>query len=312
MPKIGVLYLGGAKRLTVTDMLRQAYASLGYEVDAYSYELDNEEPIASRAKVIIGRRWSDPDVEADLERVIDRYGIKVLLPFVDGAIEIAAWIAERRDDIYVPGCSSLLSSALFDKAASAGLFADAGLDIPATYTPGDSPVFPLIAKPRCGSASRGLLIIDNEDALKAITNPGDYLIQEYIEGAEEYTVDCFIDRSGHICALSPRRRIATLGGEVVRTVTVDIPALTAASRKAIERLCLRGAVTLQYLHTGDRFLLMEINPRLGGGVTASIAAGADITGMIAAESTGRHVPELVARPDVLTIRCFQDITIFPS
>lgn len=312
MSKIGVLYLGGAKRLTVTDMLRQAYASLGYEVDAYSYELDNEEPIASRAKVIIGRRWSDPDVEADLERVIERHGIKVLLPFVDGAIEIAARIAERRDDIYVPGCSSILSSALFDKAASAGLFADAGLDIPATYTPGDSPVFPLIAKPRCGSASRGLLIIDNEDALKAITNPGDYLIQEYIEGAEEYTVDCFIDCSGRICALSPRRRIATLGGEVVRTVTVDIPALTAASRKAIERLGLRGAVTLQYLHSGDRFLLMEINPRLGGGVTASIAAGADITRMIAAESTGHPVPELSARPDVLTIRCFQDITIFPS
>lgn len=312
MPKIGVLYLGGAKRLTVTDLLRQAYTSLGYEVEAYSYELDHEEPIASRATVIIGKRWSDHDVEADLERIIERHDIKVLLPFVDGAIEIAARIAERRDDIYVPGCSSILSSALFDKVASAALFADAGLDIPATYYPGDSPVFPLIAKPRCGSASRGLLIINNEDALKAIANPCDYLIQEYIEGAEEYTVDCFIDYSGRICTMSPRRRIATLGGEVVRTVTVNIPALTDASRKAIERLGLHGAVTLQYLHSGDRFLLMEINPRLGGGVTASIAAGADITRMIAAESTGHHVPELTAQPGVLTMRCFQDITIFPS
>lgn len=312
MPRIGVLYLGGAKRLTVTDLLRQSYASLGHEVEAYSYELDREEPIAGRATIIVGKRWSDPAVDADLERVIDTCRIKVLLPFVDGAIEIAARIAERRNDIYVPGCSSALSSALFDKAASARLFAEAGLDIPATYRSGESPAFPLIAKPRRGSASRGLLVIRDSAALHAIPDPGDYLIQEYVEGAEEYTVDCFIDRSGRICALSPRRRIATLGGEVVRTVTVDIHALTAASRKAIERLGLRGAVTLQYLRSGDRFLLMEINPRLGGGVTASIAAGADITGMIAAESTGHDVPELAAQPGVLTMRCFQDITIFPS
>ncbi|MDE7152083.1 MAG: ATP-grasp domain-containing protein [Candidatus Amulumruptor sp.] len=312
MPKIGVLYLGGAKRLTVTDLLKQAYASLGYTVDAYSYELSEEEPIASSATVIIGKRWSDPDVYADLERIIDSYGITVLLPFVDGAIEIAARIAERRDDIYVPGCSSTLSSALFDKAASERLFAAAGVDIPATYTPGGTPAFPLIAKPRCGSASRGILVVRDDSDLRAIADPDNYLIQEYIEGAEEYTVDCFIDRSKKICALSPRRRIATLGGEVVRTVTVDIPALTAASRRTIEHLGLRGAVTLQYLHGGGRFLLMEINPRLGGGVTASIAAGADITRMIAAESTGNPVPELAAQPGVLTMRCFQDITIFPS
>lgn len=56
----------------------------------------------------------------------------------------------------------------------------------------------------------------------------------------------------------------------------------------IETFSLRGPVNLQFLHDldSDRYLLMEVNPRLGGGVICSIFAGAPITDYIIDEALG--------------------------
>lgn len=61
------------------------------------------------------------------------------------------------------------------------------------------------------------------------------------------------------------------------------------SRKVIEHFRLTGPVTIQFLHDldKDRFLLMEVNPRLGGGVICSIYAGAPITDYILLEAMGK-------------------------
>lgn len=303
-----ILMLGGAKRLTMAHHLIRAVSNRGYEPRLLSYELSAEEPIAYVADLIIGRRWSDPTLSDHLAGVVRDNDVRVVIPFVDGAIEPAAALAAACPGLYCPCSSPALSAALFDKAASAELFAKAGLDIPATFTTGEKPVFPLIAKPRRGSASKGIIILHDNADLTDIARPGDYLIQEYIPDAEEYTVDCFIARSGEICTISPRRRLMTLGGEVTRTVTLARPDLTEAAARAIRSLNLRGAATLQYLDSPRGPLLMEINPRLGGGATATIAAGADIAGMITDEALGIAPTPATARPDTLTVRCFQDVT----
>lgn len=308
-PDIGILMLGGAKRLTMAGCLAEAFMRLGFEPEFYSYELSAEEPIAEAATVITGLRWGDPGLMDHLRRVCRDNGINIVLPFVDGAIEPAARLAREDDGIYCPCCSPELSAVLFDKVRSAEVFAAAGLEIPATWKPGTPAAFPLIAKPRCGSASKGIRILTDEAALAALDRPADYLVQEYVEGAEEITVDCFVTRSGDVAAVSPRLRLLTLGGEVTRTVTIAEADVTEGAVRAVKALGLRGAVTLQYLRTPSRLLLMEINPRLGGGATASIAAGADIAAMIAEEALGYPVEPRQAEADVLTVRCFRDVTL---
>ena len=310
--RLGFLFLGGAKRLTMARCLTRAAAAHGYRADIMSYELTAEEPIAAIGRVATGLRWSDPAVETDIVELMHRNDLTVLLPFVDGATVVAADIAASHPDFYCPCSSPSLTRDLFDKVSSAKLFELNGLDIPHTFRSGMEPVFPLIAKPRFGSASAGIRILRDRTDLDTLPSPADYLIQEYISGADEYTVDCFVDSHGRPTALSGRRRALTLGGEVVRTVTVDIPALTEASRLAATRLGLRGAFTLQYLHSNGRFLLMEINPRLGGGATASVSAGADIASMIVEEATGMVVAERRAVAGAVTTRCFQDVTFLPG
>ena len=176
--------------------------------------------------------------------------------------------------------------AMFDKCVAAERFHEAGLPIPTTYS-AENPKFPLIAKPRCGSATMGIAVAHNREEFDKLALDGEkYLMQQYIPDAEEITVDCYRTvRDGKIIAVVPRIRMEIQCGEVTRTRTIKDEKIVALSRKTLETLDLRGAVTIQYLRsrsTGE-LLLMEVNPRLGGGVVCSIHAGADFPEYILAD-----------------------------
>ena len=288
--KLTVLALGGARRVSVAELIKNSGRRTGYEVDLVSYELNEEVPIAIVGKVVVGKRWTDPDVVNDIERVVHEYDVDIILPFVDGAIEIAAKCREQIKGVFVPVSDFETARIMFDKVEAARAFKKAGCPIPATYSVITAEM-PAIAKPRHGSASRGIKIFHNIDDLMHLDNIGDYLVQQFIERCHEYTVDCYVSQQGEILVTVPRRRLEVMGGEVTRTVTCRIPTLMDMSRKVIDSFNLRGPVTLQFLHdlNRDRYLLMEVNPRLGGGVVCSIYAGAPITDYILDEALGHPV-----------------------
>lgn len=312
---LNLLMLGGAKRVAMARRLKQAGAACGRRVNIFSHELSAQEPIASEGAVITGGRYSAPGIDDEIDGIIARHGINIVLPFVDPAIEVAARCRLRHSDdsVFVPVSSPELSRQMFDKSAAARLFAQCGLPIPATYHPDDIR-YPAILKPRTGSASRGIIVArSDKDLAEAPLPPDQYLMQEYLEQADEYTVDCYVGtRDGEVKCAVPRRRLATAGGEVTRTVTERDPELCRLSVRVLTALGLRGAVTLQFLRSPSRrqgqYALMEINPRLGGGVICSIAAGADIAAMIIAESLGRHVAPCTRwRDKTLMTRYFQEV-----
>lgn len=308
--EINVLFLGGAKRVSFGRKLIEAGRRMGIEVRIFSSELNAEVPIASIGTVVIGHRWDSPDILDHLHHIVKAYKIDLILPFVDGAISVAAsYLVNFEDGVTSPVVSAGKAEVLFDKLLSAKAFENAGLSIPATYT-GGRPTFPLIAKPRHGSASKGIEIVRTIADFKRISSDSNrYLIQTYYPDREEYTVDCFISKEGEVLCVSPRRRLEVTGGEVSRTVTVDDKDLIEASYEAIARLELSGAVTLQYLRdlsTGD-LKLMEINPRLGGGVVCSIHAGADIPTMILREVTGEAQEKCEPQAGVMICRYFDEV-----
>lgn len=288
--KTTVLMLGGAKRVSLARLLKAAGRRMGREVEILSYELDETVPIACEGRIVKGVRWRDASILDDLCRVIEREGVNIVLPFVDGAIEICSRLRERCPEVFIPVCGFDLAHAMFDKLTAARLFEEKGIAIPVTYT-ADSCRFPAILKPREGSASKGIKVVSDREELLAAGCLDGYLLQEYIADREEYTVDCYVSViSGEVKCTVPRLRISTSGGEVDRTQTHRIPEMMAESEKILKSLGFAGPVTLQFLRdkaTG-RCMLMEINPRLGGGVVCSILAGADIAEMLLCESLGRE------------------------
>lgn len=284
---INILFLGGAKRVSMAEQLIKAGNSFGIEVKIFSHELSPCEPIASIGTIITGSKYLSPDIDAEIDEIITNHDIHIVLPFIDPAIEVAARCKERHPEVFVPVSSEDVAKTMFDKSLSAKAFENAGIPIPTTYH--DTCHFPAILKPRKGSASKGIIVAINADDLNAATDPDGYLVQEYIADREEYTVDCYVGtQDKEVKCAVPRIRLATAGGEVIRTETRRIQALESLSHEVLKKLHLEGAVTLQFLHdleTG-RFLLMEVNPRLGGGVICSICAGANIAKMIISESIG--------------------------
>lgn len=285
--QLTILLLGGARRVSLAELLKRSGQRIGYKIRLVSYDLTEEVPISLEAKVIKGLKWSDPGVVDDIERVVKDYDVDVILPFVNGAIEIASICRDRMKDVFVPVTDFDIASKLFDKCEAAKTFKEAGLPIPRTYSVLNAEI-PAIAKPRKGGSSRGIHIFRNMEDLMHLQDLQNYLLQEYMEHAKEYTVDCYIDHYGKILVTVPRERIEIMGGESTRTLTCRNEMLEKLSREVIEKFKLRGPVNIQFLHDldTDRYLLMEVNPRLGGGVICSIYAGAPITDYIIKEALG--------------------------
>lgn len=287
MKKINIMMLGGARRVSMAELFKRSGERIGREVSIVSYELMEQVPIALVGKVVVGLRWNDPNVVADIVRVAKEYEIDIILPFVGGAVEVASKVKPHLPDVFIPVSDFEVSRTMFDKLSAAKAFEKAGIPIPRTYTAINAKM-PAIAKPRKGSSSRGIKIFHTLDELMQLENFSEYLVQEYIQNNDEYTVDCYVSQEGEILTVVPRCRLEIMGGEVTRTITCRNAKLDALSRMVIRTFNLRGPVTLQFLHDldKDRYLLMEVNPRLGGGVVCSIYAGAPITDYIIDESRG--------------------------
>lgn len=310
--EISILMLGGARRVSLAELLIADASKLGYHLNIYSYELNSEVPIASVGTVIVGRKWKDTDVVEHIIDVVKRHNIDIILPFVDGAIAIAAECKARLPEVFVPVSPSEIATAMYDKAEAARMFKSHSLPIPSDYTVKECQ-FPIIVKPRFGSASKGIKVIDNSTELAKLTNPGDYLLQEYISNREEYTVDCYVSQSGEPIYIVPRLRIDVVGGEVAQTRTCRNEDLIAMSQEVIRSIPFRGPITIQYLHdlSNNRYLLMEINPRLGGGVVCSVHAGAPLAQLIINESIGQPIYQYNDwKSDLFITRYFKEVVFY--
>lgn len=309
--KTTILMLGGSRRVSMAQLLKESGKRLGCEVEIVSYELDTQVPIAIEGDVIKGKSFADPDVIEDISRVVKERDVKIILPFINSAIEIASLCKERIKGVFVPVSDFSTTSRMFDKVEAARLFKEAGFPIPRTYSVIDNEM-PAIAKPRKGGSSRGIKIFHNVDDLMMLQDLDKYLIQEYIEHNKEYSVDCYVSADGEILTTVPRERLEIMGGEVTRTKTFRNEELIAMSRKVIEHFKLTGPVTIQLLHDldKDRFLLMEVNPRLGGGVICSIYAGAPIPDYILLESMGKKITPSSDWKDGVLMARYQKEAVF--
>lgn len=315
--KLNILMLGGAKRVSMGRLLIDAAARKGFEAKIFSCELDRTVPVAVIGEIVTCGRWSDPDIIDRLHDICLDKDIDIMLPFVDGAVEVAARYCIVHSEVWSPVSSPEMSHAMFDKVMCDDMLRGAAIPLPRRcYLDSElsltcKPAFyPVIAKPRCGSASKGIIVFNNEKEWhEANINADGYLLQEYIANRREYTIDCYVDRRGNIAAASPRLRLEVTGGEVSRTVTVDLPEGVGIACKAIGRLGLRGAVTVQLIEDAGtgRLMFMEINPRLGGGAVCSVRAGADIPSMIIDDWQQCDVKPMNAAPGIVMARYMQEV-----
>jgi carbamoyl-phosphate synthase large subunit len=135
--------------------------------------------------------------------------------------------------------------------------------------------FPLILKPRSGSASAGVIMVKSFVALTEFAAGSTDLIVEEIARGDEYTVNVFV-HDGRCVSAVPHRRLETRGGEVSKGITVRDESLMRLAATIAEKLPgARGALNVQcFLDKDGTITVIEINARFGGGFPLANRAGA--------------------------------------
>lgn len=255
------LFVGGGRRNQLSVLLNER----GVKVD--SYELDINCPILINCnKVIQGRKWSDDKIKEDLFQLSKSYDL--IIPLMDEATKLLSELNLSN------ACVSDFETAnicLNKKFFEEFFISDNELK---KYYPSVDDTEDIVVKPIFGFSSSGILFT-TKTSLSCIDNK-DCIIQKRIFG-DEYSVDCFYSIDSVLIDFVPRKRIKVIGGEVVESKTICKKKFLDIVNLISSKIKFKGPICMQFIEDKEGNLwIMEINARLGGGSTLSIASGFDM------------------------------------
>lgn len=236
-----------------------------------------------------------------------RWGIHAVLPLDEDIVRV---LAERAPDLggaVVAGPDAAQYRALCDKGELAHTARRAGVDHPMTIEvagqpPADGwPGLPCIVKPRI-SGSSGLwekpmlatTARERDDAIRSLVSAGvPALVQERIVGPR-HVGHCVLSEHGFdFLGFRVDRDYPRGAGpaSVMHTSAVPAPVIEG-TRRLLEDVGYRGPCSLSFIERDGRFMVHDVNLRLGATVEASIRAGFDIPGRSVAAALGRPSPPM--------------------
>ncbi len=258
-------------------------------------------------------RVDEPAFVRRILEICEQYSIQHIVPTIDP--ELPVYAAARRylessgHEVWVSSPEVVALGA--DKWLFHRWLRQHGLGSPATVEIRDRSAVliggPVVAKPRNGSASIGLIRAPHVRDLPVDEIGDDYLIQQVALGYE-VTVDFAVDRLGNLLGLSARRRLEVRAGEVSKAVTIDHPEL----RSEVEHLVALlpgafGVLNVQAIvdDEGGTITFIELNPRFGGGFPLSWHAGARWP--LSLLNVDQQAPRNDVRPGVVMLRYDQAV-----
>ncbi len=284
--ELHIMFTCAGRRVALLEAFRRARAQLGLGGKIIATDITSASPSLHKADVglLVPTANQDNYIPALLDHVA-RLGVKLLVPLTDVDLMLLALNRHKFADL---GCTVMVGSeqaiALCqDKTRTNDLLTRSSLPAVRTVTLEEfsrQPFFPCFVKPIRGSAGVGTATIYSDRELQAhVAVYGSRLmVQECLHG-QEYTIDIYRGRDGQVRCVVPRQRLVVRSGEVEKGITVnDAGLIDAAMRVAKLVDGLWGVFCCQCRRNSgeDQPHFFEINPRFGGGVPLSIAAGADL------------------------------------
>lgn len=309
---MNILLTSAGRRNYLLDYFRRALHGSGRvlaaDCSAYAAALQEAD------EAFIVPRVSDPEYIDHLLSLCLDQDVALLLSLNDHELPI---LADARDRFMAQGTqvvvsrSSLIELAA-DKWATAHFLTGAGFETAVTYASLEEALsglakgdvdFPLIVKPRRGTASLGIEWVEDEEELRlawalglrrlprlglAGNTPGSGLIVQNRLPGDEYGLDIINDLTGRYRTTFVKRKLGMRGGETDKAMTEMRPELVALGARLGEVLGHIGNLDCDIFFDDGRCYVLELNPRFGGGYPFSAMAGADVPAALIAWARGEE------------------------
>lgn len=299
MGNVTLLFSSAGRRVELIQCFRKAAEQLKLKVTIIAIDMD---PSWSPACSVADHAYkvpscTKPDFIGEVAAICNRHRVDLVIPTIDTELIV---YAENRDALAQYGTEALVSSASFvriarDKERTAGLLAAHEIATPATWSVrrvlegSCKPDFPLLVKPKSGSCSKGIAVVNSLDELASLSGDCDsYVAQKYCTG-REFTINCFYDRNGKCRASVPHFRKFVRDGEVCFAQTERVDGFTRIAHRFSEIfeglwgcLCFQG-----FFADNLEPNVFEINARFGGGYPICDHAGGSFARWILQDLSGQ-------------------------
>jgi len=275
-----------------------------------------------------------------LLNICSTHQIRAVLSLNDLELPI---LATNKDKFAAIGVTVLVSdteviSICFDKWKTSQFLHENGIRCPKTFLTFQDTLnaleagevsFPLVIKPRWGSASIGIEFPESLDELKlayqllsvrleksilATASKEDIshaiIFQEKLKG-QEYGMDILNDLEGNFVAAFPKKKLSMRAGETDKSVSVADERFTVIAKRISTALKHIGNLDCDVFEGEGGLYILELNPRFGGGYPFTHEAGGNIVKVLVEWLSKRNHIEsyLNFKPGLAFSKCDRLMTV---
>lgn len=272
---MNILITSAGRRVKIIQYFINAFQNVGKVIAADS---DYKAPALHFADdfEIIPRIDNEKYMQELLE-VCEKHDVNAIISLLDPELEILA----KHKNVFVKNKVQLILSPIdmvnmsFDKQETYDQLSKLGL--PSVPTFNEKKMFieankskdfnyPAIIKPRKGSASLGLIEVNNESELNnAFWDNKDLIIQPFYRD-REFGIDVYIDLiSGELVDVFIKEKLLMRSGETDKSISIYNNRIEALVKKLISKTEFRGPIDIDCFEFNEKYYISEINPRFGGG-----------------------------------------------
>ena len=244
----------------------------------------------------------DENYISALKEIIKKNKISLVIPLNDLELPI---LAKHKEELELSGAKVIISGSdvidiSFDKLKTFNFLKSIGLNTPETYTSLSKAKlaienfelkFPLVIKPRWGSASIGIDFANTLEELEQFykyqqlkikksilkeTSESDVdnaiLIQESLQG-DEYGMDILNDFEGNYIGSFVRKKMSMRSGETDTAISIIDERFDEVGKTISKNIGHIGNMDCDVFIVDGKLYVLELNPRFGGGYPFSHESG---------------------------------------
>ncbi len=297
---INILFTCAGRRNYLINYFKDAIKGQGLIIAA-DMNLTAPAMIDADRAILVPSIYDDNYIEA-LKKVIIEHDITALVSLNDLELPI---LSKHKEELETTGAKIIVSSEqvidiTFDKVKTFNFFKGIGLNTPKTYTTLEHAFtainlgnlnYPLVVKPRWGSASIGIDFPESTEELKlafrlqhiklkkSILNAASQqdidnaiLIQEKLDG-REFGMDIVNDFDGNYFGTFVREKLNMRSGETDKAISIIDKRFDTIGKKIAEHIKHIGSMDCDVFIADNKLYVLELNPRFGGGYPFSHEAG---------------------------------------